>query len=61
MDNGSLELNIRVAMVGYLLRRWNVDCTEGATLQGVEYQLCLKNRQTLYDAQNLAIAQGYQV
>ena len=59
MDNGSLALNIRAAMAGYLLRRWNVDCTEDASLQGGEYQLWLKNRQTLYGADNLSIAPGY--
>lgn len=59
MDNGSLEINIRAAMAGYLLRRWNVDCTEEASLQGSEYQLWLKNRQTLYGADNLSIAPGY--
>jgi hypothetical protein len=28
MDNGILGLNVRAALAGYLLRRWNVDCTE---------------------------------
>ncbi|MFA3790842.1 WYL domain-containing protein [Aliiglaciecola sp. SL4] len=59
MDNGTLCLTVRAALVGYLLRRWNVDCTEDASLQGGEYQLWLRNRQTLYGAENLAIAPGY--
>lgn len=59
MDNGILELNVRAALAGYLLRRWNVDCTQEATLCGGEYQLWLRNRQTLYGAENLAIAPGY--
>ncbi|KGJ90757.1 WYL domain-containing protein [Thalassotalea sp. ND16A] len=59
MNSGVLELNVRAAMAGYLLRRWNVDCTEQATLVGGEYQLWLRNRQTLYGAENLAIAPGY--
>lgn len=59
MDNGALSLNVRAAMVGYLLRRWNVDCTADAELVGAEYQLWLKNRQTLFGAENLAIAPGY--
>jgi len=59
MDKGILELNVRAAMAGYLLRRWNVDCTENASLNGAEYQLYLRNRQTLYGAENLAIAPGY--
>ncbi len=59
MENKVLELNVRAALAGYLLRRWNVDCTEEATLSGGEYQLWLRNRQTLYGAENLAIAPGY--
>lgn len=60
MNDGMLELNVRAAMAGYLLRRWNVDCTPNASLRGAEYQLWLKNRQTLYGAENLAIAPGYE-
>jgi hypothetical protein len=59
MENGMLPLTVRAALVGYLLRRWNVDCTEKASLKGGEYQLWLRNRQTLYGAENLAIAPGY--
>jgi predicted DNA-binding transcriptional regulator YafY len=60
MDKGMLHLTVRAALVGYLLRRWNVDCTEDFSLKGGEYQLWLRNRQTLYGAENLAIAPGYQ-
>ncbi|AWB68262.1 WYL domain-containing protein [Saccharobesus litoralis] len=59
MTDGVLELNVRAALAGYLLRRWNVDCTESASLRGAEYQLWLRNQQTLYGAENLAIAPGY--
>ncbi|MBN7820501.1 helix-turn-helix transcriptional regulator [Bowmanella yangjiangensis] len=59
MQNGALELNVRAALAGYLLRRWNVDCTEDASLRGGEYQLWLENQQSLYGAENLAIAPGY--
>ena len=59
MEKGMLQLTVRAALVGYLLRRWNVDCTEDASLKGGEYQLWLRNRQTLYGAENLAIAPGY--
>ena len=60
MEKGMLEVNVRAAMAGYLLRRWNVDCSESASLSGPEYQLYLQNIQTLYGAENLAIAPGYQ-
>lgn len=59
MEKGMLEVNVRAAMAGYLLRRWNVDCSESASLSGPEYQLYLQNSQTLYGAENLAIAPGY--
>lgn len=59
MEKGMLEVNVRAAMAGYLLRRWNVDCSESGSLSGPEYQLYLQNNQTLYGAENLAIAPGY--
>jgi hypothetical protein len=59
MKDGVLEVNVRAAMAGYLLRRWNVGCTENASLTGYEYQLYLQNIQTLFGAENLAIAPGY--
>ena len=61
MEKGMLGVNVRAAMAGYLLRRWNVDCSESASLSGPEYQLYLQNIQTLYGAENLAIAPGYQL
>ena len=60
MENSQLLIEVRAAMAGYLLRRWNVDCTERATLKGAEYQLWLQNRFTLRDVDNLAIAPGYE-
>jgi WYL domain len=60
MENKVLELDVRACLAGYLLRRWNVDCTVDAKLTGGEYQLWLQNRQTLYGAENLAIAPGYE-
>jgi len=59
MIDGILDMNVRAAVAGYLLRRWNVDCTEKATLDGAEYHLFLKNRQALYGVDNLIIAPGF--
>lgn len=59
MENGVLELKVRAALVGYLLRRWNIDCSKDAELQGGEYQLWLRNRITLYGAENLILAPGF--
>ena len=59
MDNGVLKVRVRAAMAGYLLRRWNVDCTENRSLKGAEYHLWLRNRQALYGITNLMLAPGY--
>lgn len=59
MEAGELQIEVRSALLGYLFKQWNVDCTEEASLKCDEYQLWLRNRQTLYGAENLAIAPGY--
>ena len=41
MVNGSLSIQVRAAVAGYVLRRWNVDCSENHTLTGDEYHLWL--------------------
>lgn len=60
MENGALRMRVRAAMAGYLMRRWNVDCTADHSLKGVEYHLWLRNRQALYGVSNLALAPGYE-
>ena len=59
MENGVLKVRARAAMAGYLLRRWNVDCTEDHSLKGGEFHLWLRNRQALYGVTNLVLAPGY--
>lgn len=59
MENGVLKVNVRAAVAGYVLRRWNVDCSEDHSLDGPEYHLWLRNRQALYGVENLVIAPGY--
>lgn len=60
MNNGVLKVNVRAAVAGYVLRRWNVDCSEDHSMKGPEYHLWLSNRQALYGVENLVIAPGYQ-
>jgi hypothetical protein len=60
MENGILKVKVRAAMAGYLMRRWNVDCTEDHSLRGSEYHLWLRNRQALYGVSNLMLAPGYE-
>ncbi|MFK5947410.1 MAG: WYL domain-containing protein [Methylococcales bacterium] len=63
MANGEIKLEMRAALLGYLLRQWNVDCSEKAVLQGKEYQLWLSNvshvKQELVGIADLVIAPGY--
>ena len=59
MAQGMLRVNTRAAVAGYVLRRWNVDCSAQQDLIGAEYHLALQNRQTLYGVENLVIAPGY--
>jgi len=57
--DGELTLSVRVAVAGYVLRRWNVDCSVNHELVGSEYHLWLKNRQALSAMDNLILAPGY--
>ena len=59
MTGGVMKVEIRAATAGYLLRLWNVDCSETASLSTSHCQLALNNRAALYGVQNLAIAPGY--
>lgn len=58
MTDGMLKIQTNAALVGYLLRRWNVDCSPDAKLNGGEYQLWLRNHLNIRDVQNSVIAPG---
>jgi len=58
-NNKHLNINVRAAVAGYLLRLWNIDCSEKHSLKGNEYHLWLKNHPALYGVENLIIAPGY--
>lgn len=60
MKNGLLKLNVRAAVAGYVLRRWNVDCSKNHSLEGDETHLWLRNSAALYGVQNLILAPGYE-
>lgn len=60
MVDGTLQVNVRAAVAGYVLRRWTVDCSDDHHLVGAEYHLWLRNRQALYGVDNLIIAPGYE-
>jgi len=59
MVDGKVELDVREALLGYLMRQWNVDCSLQNTLVGAQYQLKLDNIHTLQGIDSMSIAPGY--
>ena len=59
MPDGVLRVSVRAANVGYMLRRWNVDCSPDHSLEGPEYPLWLRDPLVLYGASNAILAPGY--
>ena len=60
MVNGHLQLEVRAALVGYLLRQWNVDCSaDPQASKDDSFQLALSSRETLTGVDNLTLAPGY--
>lgn len=47
MKDGVKKVNLRAAVAGYVLRRWNVDCSPEHDLKGNEYHLALQNIEDL--------------
>ena len=47
MTDGHLLLDVRAALATYLLRIWNVDCTEDHSIQDPQYYLALNNTEIL--------------
>lgn len=60
-NKGGLQIRARAATVGYLLRRWNVDCSPDRSLRGLEYMLCLEDPLSLYGAETAVLAPGYRL
>ena len=59
MCDDVLRIKVRAANVGYMLRRWNVDCSPDHSLDGPEYTLWLRDPLVLYGASNAVVAPGY--
>lgn len=55
-----LAVRARAATVGYVLRRWNIDCSPDHRLIGPEYLLWLRDPLSLYGAETAILAPGYQ-
>lgn len=58
MTDGFFSVRVRAVVAGYWLHHWSIDCTEDHSLEGYEYQLWLRNHNTLYDVNSRKIAPG---
>ncbi|MBL4765311.1 MAG: WYL domain-containing protein [Colwellia sp.] len=59
MDNGKVELEVRAALVGYLLQQWQVDCSKNYQLNEKQYPLVLANIDVLANTDNALLAPGF--
>ena len=61
MKHGVKKVSVRAALAGYVLRRWNVDCSHNHVLEGDEYHLALKNIEAIdIDVDTMVLAPGYE-
>lgn len=58
MSDGVLRIKSRAALVGYVLRRWNIDSSPNHRLDPASHHLWLRNTQTLYGVESAALAPG---
>ncbi|EMJ4651349.1 WYL domain-containing protein [Serratia marcescens] len=59
MVGGSIRMRVRAAVAGYMLLRWNVDCSPDHSLKEEQYRLWLSDPLALYGVKNAKLAPGY--
>lgn len=59
MRDGVLQLKLRAAMAGYILRQWHVDCSPDHSLSDKAFRLWLSNPLALYGVGSALFAPGY--
>jgi hypothetical protein len=59
MANGRKIMPTRAALAAYILRQWQVDCSEGHRITGQGCQLALENTDVLQRIENPSLAPGY--
>jgi hypothetical protein len=59
MENGSLRLRARAALVGYILRRWSIDCSIDHSMDPNAHHLWLRNTPLLHGIESATLAPGY--
>ncbi|GHU36391.1 hypothetical protein AGMMS50256_32920 [Betaproteobacteria bacterium] len=55
----ALRIKLCAATVGYILRKWSVDCSPDHSLRGHEFRLWLKDHLALYAVKNAVLAPSY--
>lgn len=58
MQDGRLRVSLRAAMVGYVLRQWQVDCSPDARLRGAVHRLWLAEAESLATVESAVLAPG---
>ncbi|WP_235844367.1 WYL domain-containing protein [Crenobacter intestini] len=61
LPDGVLRMQLRAATVGYVLRKWSVDCSADHHLRGPEYRLWLRDPLAIYGAETAKLAPGFLV
>src|SRR5690554_4661461 len=59
MREGRLQMKLRAAVAGYILRKWSVDCSPDHSLRGPEYRLWLRDHLAIYGVKSALLAPGY--
>lgn len=59
MSDGQLLLSVRSALASYVLRQWQVDCSEEHRITGQGCQLALANCTELKNVENMHLAPGF--
>ena len=59
MRDGVLRMNLRASTVGYILRKWSVDCSPDHSLRGHEYRLWLKDHLAIYGVRCAVLSPGF--
>ena len=59
MQQGHLNVSVRAAVAGHMLRQWQVDCSPDAALAGPQFRLRLANLKDLDAVENAVLAPGF--
>lgn len=56
----ALRYSVRAAIAGYVLHRWQIDCSSDHRLDPAAHHLWLENTPTLYGVESAVMAPGYE-